>query len=472
MNGPRRNPGSFRDPSGHVYHYQGRVFRNLGYKSAAHLAAVRQGDGLDELVAMGLLLPFQDAPPELAADILGAGGGVRVVEHPCLPFVSYPYEWSFQALKAAALHHLALQRAALDRGLTLSDATAYNIQFLGPQPIFVDLLSLRPYREGELWPGHQQFCEQFLGPLVLQAARGTFINPWYRGNQEGLPVPELASLLPWRWRLRPTVMTHLVLPARAQRAAFRQGAAGQGIAPRRLPRLSRQAYANILHQLAAFIGALVPRQARSIWGNYAETHTYGQAEYERKRAFVGRFVQEVRPRVLWDLGCNTGDFSALALHAGAERVIGFDADPGALDRAFSRAQRERLDFLPLYMDAANPSPDQGWNQAERQGLAARVNADGLLALAFVHHLAIGRNIPLDEAVGWLMSLAPRGVMEFVPREDPTVQTMLTHREADLFADYTQAAFVAAIQRRGEILAEEQVSASGRHLYAWERGDQD
>ena len=507
MNGPRRNPGSFRDPSGHVYHYQGRVFRTLAKKAADNLEQARLGGKLDELVALGLLLPFHEVPPDLATEFLGTTGGFSVVEHPCLPFVSYPYEWCFQALKAAALHHLQLQLAALERSLTLTDATAYNIQFLGPKPVFVDLLSLRPYREGELWAGHRQFCEQFLGPLLLPAARGIFINPWYRGNQEGIPLAELVSLLPWRWRMRPTVLTHLVLPARAQRAfsATRQGAGsrrvtaqspsprpsparGEGVResadcvteappgregsvriPHRLPRLSRQAYTNILRQLMAFIGNLGSNSQQSIWGNYADTHTYSQAEYEGKRAFVGRFIRAERPRVLWDLGCNTGDFSALALRAGAERVIGFDADASALDQAFSRAQKEQLDFLPLYMDAANPSPDQGWNQGERQGLAARANADGLLALAFVHHLAIGRNIPLDEAVGWLMGLAPRGVIEFVPRDDPTVQTMLAHRDPDLFADYTQAAFVAALQRRGRIVAEEKVSETGRHLYAYQRG---
>lgn len=119
-------------------------------------------------------------------------------------------------------------------------------------------------------------------------------------------------------------------------------------------------------------------------------------------------------------------------------------------------------FLPLFFDGANPSPDQGWNQAERQGMKARADADGILALAFVHHLAIAKNIPLDELVAWLISLAPTGVLEFVPKSDPMVGQLLRLRE-DIFADYTEETFRALISERASIVREEKVSATGRRL---------
>src|SRR3546814_6517392 len=46
---------------------------------------------------------------------------------------------------------------------------SYNIQFDGPRPVFIDVLSFRRYREGEFWTGHRQFCEQFLNPLLMRA---------------------------------------------------------------------------------------------------------------------------------------------------------------------------------------------------------------------------------------------------------------------------------------------------------------
>jgi hypothetical protein len=126
-----------------------------------------------------------------------------------------------------------------------------------------------------------------------------------------------------------------------------------------------------------------------------------------------------------------------------------------------------LKFLPLFQDGANPSPDQGWANQERKSLAKRGDANGLLALAFEHHLAIGRNIPLDGVVASLVDLAPTGVIEFVQKQDPTVQQLLTLRE-DIFPDYTPQAFEAALQSRARIVKSETVSASGRKLYWFDR----
>ena len=96
-------------------------------------------------------------------------------------------------------------------------------------------------------------------------------------------------------------------------------------------------------------------------------------------------------------------------------------------------------MLPLWLDAANPSPSQGWGQAERQGLAERARADALIALAFIHHIAIGRNVPLDMALDWLLAMAPVGVIEFPPKSDPMVQRLLSQRD-DIFPDYDEATF--------------------------------
>jgi ribosomal protein L11 methylase PrmA len=171
--------------------------------------------------------------------------------------------------------------------------------------------------------------------------------------------------------------------------------------------------------------------------------------------------------MLWDLGCNSGDYSKAALDAGAAYAVGFDFDQGALEAAFARGVDEQLNLLPLVLDAANPSPSQGWAEGERKGLAARASADAILALAFVHHLAIGRNVPLDQLIGWLVELAPAGVIEFVPKSDPMVQRMLRLRE-DIFDDYSEEHFTAAVMARARIVQSAIVSASGRRLVWFDR----
>lgn len=456
------NAGSFRDPAGRVHVVDGRVFRTVSRRAAPDFEAVAAAGLHDRLAAEGRLVAHRRLD---AAEAAGLGLEAPIVlEHPRLPFVSWPYEWTFPALKAAALLHLDLHLDALAAGFTLSDASAYNVQFRGPSPVFIDTLSLRPYRDGEYWLGHRQFCEQFLNPLLVESLLGVSPAPWYRGSLEGLPATDLAALLPARSWLSWNVATHVLLQARFQRAATRKGA-GKASAARKLP---REGLVAMLRGLRSWIARLEPGgPKRTAWSDYAGETSYAPEETAAKRAFVEAFVRRLRPETVWDLGCNTGDYAAAALSAGARRVVGFDFDRAAAGRAFERARRESLDFLPLVLDAANPSPSQGWAQEERPGLRERSGADALLALALVHHLAIGRNVPLPRVAAWLVDLAPAGVVEFVPKSDPMVGELLRLRE-DVFDEYDETRFLATLGERAEVVETARVSASGRLLVAFRR----
>ncbi|MEQ9447845.1 MAG: class I SAM-dependent methyltransferase, partial [Rhodospirillaceae bacterium] len=206
---------------------------------------------------------------------------------------------------------------------------------------------------------------------------------------------------------------------------------------------------------------------KTVWEDYARTNTYTDDEAAKKAQVIRDFAATVRPDSVIDMGCNTGDFSAAALEGSAGRVVGFDFDQNAVDLAFMRASSRSLNFLPLWLDAANPSPSQGWRQTERSGFGRRFKADALIALAFEHHLAIGRNIPLGQVVDWLMSIAPVGLIEFVPKVDSTVQTMLALRE-DIFPDYTEESFTQAVERNAKIISKTVVSGSGRTLFRYQR----
>jgi ribosomal protein L11 methylase PrmA len=459
------HPASFRDPGGRVYECEGRVFRTVMPSAAADFEFVRGTGLLDDLAAEGVVVPTTIMSARLPT---GAAAGARyVLEHPRLPFISYPYEWSFSALKAAALLHLDVHLRALERGVTLSDASAYNVQFRGAQPVFIDALSFRRYREGEFWIGQRQFSEQFLNPLLLRALLGVPHNTWYRGSPEGIETPLLNRLLGLRHKLSWTVLTQVMLPAMLQSSAVGDGASASDISldAHRLP---AGRFRGMLERLRARIDRLAPADAgTTTWAEYARRHHYAPDEVQRKQAFVERFVRTMKPGTVWDLGCNTGDYAKLALDAGAGLVVGFDSDQRALEAAFARARAERLAFLPLFLDLANPSPTQGWAQRERSGLLERRNADAVLALAFVHHLAIARNVPLADLVDWLVALAPAGVVEFVPKADPMVQRLLRFRD-DIFGDYSDEAFRARLQEQAEIVSTDTVSASGRKLYWYTR----
>lgn len=455
--------GSFRDPSGRVYVVDDRVFRTIMPSAAEDFEFVRSTGLLDRLIEDGRVIAEKTVDP----DVLGeSGNGARhVLEHPKLPFISYPYEWPFPALKAAALLQLDLYLEALEYGVTLSDATAYNIQFRGVEPVFIDSLSFRRYREGEFWMAHRQFCEQFINPLLLRALTGVPHNSWYRGTQEGITAQDLSRLLPWTRKLSLNVLTHVVMQASFQTKSKDKGNAERLIKGKSLPRV---AFEQMLRGLRKWIARLEPADTgQTVWADYAQDNSYASDEARAKRLFISEFAAATKPRILWDIGCNTGDHSKVALEAGAKFVVGFDSDQGALDSAFSRAKTEQFSFLPLFLDAANPAPNQGWAQAERMGLMQRADADGVLALAIIHHLTIGRNIPLGEVVDWLVRMVPQGIIEFVQKSDPMVQTLLRLRE-DIFDDYSEESFVCSLKERADIVQSITVSATNRRLYWFRR----
>jgi ribosomal protein L11 methylase PrmA len=429
---------------------------------AADFEYVRSTGLLDELAADGMVLPFQ----QVERGILGpAGEGAKYVLHtPKLPFISFPYEWSFSALKAAALLHLKIHLAALNRGVTLSDASAYNIQFQGPHPVFIDHLSFRQYKPGEIWVGHRQFCEQFLIPLLLRVFFGLSHGHWYRGALEGITARELCQLLRWRHYLSWNVVTHVVMPSFLQRTTLSlelEKVRSDGYLP-------LASFRRMLDKLQAWISELEPADSqKTVWHDYAKANNYHPEEVSSKRQFVGEFIGSTKPKLLWDLGCNTGDYSKVALETGASYVVGFDFDQGALDLGFARARDEKLAFQTLYLDAANPTPSQGWMEMERPSLRRRASADGILALAFLHHLVIARNIPFGQLLDWIIDLAPTGVIEFVPKSDPMVRRLLHSRE-DIFPDYCQDFFFSQVARRCEIVKTRSLEPSGRLLVWYQR----
>jgi len=461
------DPGSFRDPGGRVFLSEGRVFRTVTGANTRAFEAARDAGVYDRLARKGLLLDLNELDagdlPQGSADV--AAGADHILEHPRIPFLSYPYEWSFAAHRAAALLHLDLHLEALDAGFTLSDATAYNVQFIGTKPVFIDHLSLHPYEDGELWTGHRQFCMQFLNPLLFWHLLETPPNPWFRGSLEGISPEDMAPLLSLRNRMSWTVFTHVVMQAALQKKAIGGGRkTDDSVKATRLP---RQSFLGMLMGLRSYIAKMQPPKAPTVWGDYAQHNSYGRSEAERKRDFVKDMVSKVKPGLMFDIGCNTGDYSDAALDAGAGYVVGFDYDHGALDIAFDRFAKSERPFLPLWLDAANPSPAQGWAQRERKGLGERGNADALVALAFIHHIVIGRNVPLPMAIDWLTGLAPTGIIEFPPKSDPMVQRLLALRE-DIFPDYTEEAFLAVLGERAKIVASEHVSENGRLLVWYDR----
>lgn len=459
------DPGSFRDPAGRVVRQGDRIFRVVAPEKAEETRAVLESSFFKRRAGSSIIPTWVASERDRTSVTSGLQGDFPLVlEHERVEVISYPFEWPFSLLKRAAELHLKIHLEALDEGFDLSDASAYNVQFVGTRPQFIDVLSFRRYEEGSYWSGYKQFCEEFLAPLLLTAYRGVPFNDWYRGNLSGLDLVSLSKLLPMRARFSLQAQMHVFMHARLMKRVKSHDGAGTGT-HRKLPLASLK---GILRGMLKFVRSLQPKGLEnSYWRDYEFNNSYLPEDSERKRTAVRAFVGSEMPKLLVDIGCNSGDFSELSIAAGAGSIVGVDFDQGALEAAVSRSDEQRLPLLPVYQDLTNPSASQGWAASERAGFVERVRPDAVIALAVLHHLIIGKNIPFFAAIKWMVDLAPRGILEFVPKSDPMVKGMLAHR-GDIFPHYTEANFREALARVARITSEVQSSASGRRIFIYER----
>lgn len=458
MTGARgtRVAGSFRDPAGFVFEREGVLYREVDRSFAGSWDAVVASRLYERLHERGLLVPH-----EVVSNDLGSERAHAVLRPERVPVISYPYEWCPGQLRDAALLTLDVQDAALAHGMTLRDASAFNVQFRRGRGVFIDTLSFEPWSEGTPWVAYGQFCEQFLAPLILQTEVDHRLRRLLVADLGGVPLDLAARLAPARTRLRPSLLTHLHAHARAR---GRPSTAEPGASTRQA-RFSRNAMVGLVRGLRAAIASLTWDEIDTTWADYDETADhYDAVARTAKEDAVRDAVATTGPKLVWDLGANTGHFAEIAAEGGAT-VTAFDLDAGAVERAWRRisgSPPSAGDIVPLVQDLANPSPALGWAHAERTSLADRGPVDLVMALALIHHLAIGNNVPLPDVIAHLGSLGRHLLVEWVPKDDPKVQVLLATRD-DIFRDYTRDVFDGAIRSIGTVVASTPVPGTGREL---------
>jgi hypothetical protein len=459
--GPVIDPASFRDPAGFVFRRDGVVHRQVQLAAAADWDAYRASGLHDRLVADRLIVEHTEAPLEAAA----LPGAVAVLRPRMLELISYPYEWSFSQLKEAALLTLELQSRALDAGMRLKDASAYNIQLEAGRPILIDTLSFEVAEATEPWPAYRQFCEHFLAPLTLIAHRDARCGLMLREFIDGIPLDLAVRLLPGRTRLNLGLASHLHLHAGAQkRGANAPPPADDAPPPAR--RVSETGQRALLDSLRRTVEGLRWKPSGH-WADYASTTSYSEAATASKGEIMREMLDAIGGTTVWDLGANTGVYSAIAAEAGY-RVVAWDQDAGSVEAHWRRVRDgANPAILPLICDLANPSPAIGWALSERASFLERGEPDALLALALVHHLAIGNNVPLASIANLFARIAPRAIVEFVPKEDPMTRRLLAARR-DIFEHYSLDGFRAAFNEAFTIVREQLITDSPRTLFLLER----
>lgn len=444
----RADPGSFRDPASHIVYEDGRVLRLLDERGRK---------AWDALAASSFFTRATDDGRLIGAKLVDdrSDGVAGVLEHPPVPFVSYPYEWTFSMLKDAALLQLDLLAEALGDGLTIKDATPYNIQFVDGRPVFIDVGSFEAYQPGEPWIGYRQFTRQFLFPLMMRAWAGLPFQPWLRGDMEGPTASDLRSLLSLRRRLKPSVMLHVSLQARME--ARMEGAA---------VRSELKSAGFNADMILANVGKLKKLVTGLTWDDGA----HGWVEYEScdhvardreaKAEFLSSVLASEAPERVLDLGANDGFFTEIARRAGAV-AIAVDGDEAVLDALYRNGSQVCL----ALSDLTNPSPGQGWAGAERPGLIERARPNLVIAYGLIHHLIYTASIPPGVVVDWLASFGCPVVVEFVSPEDPMVERLTANKTSEeLHPGRTRAEFEEILRGPFQVSATSELGGGIRVLY--------
>lgn len=448
-------PGSFRDHSGYVFYRNNKVYRriNLSYqREYDHLIS----SGLyNVLIRESLLIPHEEVDVQQFPSITDS---YKIIRPQPIPFISYPYEWCFEQLKEAALLTLRIQKIALDHGMILKDASAYNIQFQGTQPLFIDTLSFAIYEEGNPWAAYRQFCQHFLAVLALMKYKDSRMSFLLQSSIDGIPLDLASRLLPLRTKWNFSILTHIHLQAKSIKKYETLGNKTT-----RQVKISKTSLLALIDHLGSSVKALTYGHVKSQWSNYYDITNYTEDGILHKEEIVKEFIQDIPANLAWDIGANNGRFSRILSEKGIYTVSA-DLDHEAVQRnfLFSRTQGT-LNLLPLVLDITNPSPALGWRNNERKQWNNRQKPDIMIALALIHHLCFSHNIGFDSISSYFSGLCKRLIIEFVPAEDSQV-AFLPKPNAEIANDYSHNNFEQEFLKYFDLEKRATVKGSKREIY--------
>lgn len=453
-----KHEASFRDPSGYMFHDGDTLRRVINPIYFPQYNKLKESGLFKTLIKQGLLIPHTET--SVADDKI-----VITPEH--IPFITNPYEWSFQQFKHAALHTLKLQKYALSKGFILKDASAYNVTFHKGKPVFIDTLSFDFYEEGTPWRAYKQFITHFFGPLVLAKYHGTEIFKMLQTHIDGIPVKLISSLLPGKTKLSATIHTNIHLLAKMESKHSEDYKAETKVA-----KLSKKQQSNILESLFNFIKKLELNES-SEWGNYYDKTNYETAAFEGKKKLIREWVTPLNPQRLIDVGGNDGTFARTVLDKVPD-VIVTDIDSNAVDYNYTQLQENsETNMLPFVCDVLQPAPGIGFNNTERNSLIERLkgyNPDITMALALIHHITLSGNVPFEKSAEFFAKFSGTLIIEFPKREDSWVESLLVRKREFInhFDFYNETGFEAGYSQYFTIEKKEIVPGTKRVLYLMKR----
>ena len=454
----QHDPASFRDPAGYIFSVNGKYYRQINPCYSQDYEKLMSAGLYQKLTEKKLLISHT----EIKEVINPLVNGYKTILPEQLPFISYPYEWSFDELKDAAITTLRVLKISVKQGMILKDATPFNIQFYKGQPIFIDTLSFETYDETKPWIAYRQFCECFLFPLLLAHYHKMDAQKLLAVYLDGIPATTTAKLLPLKSRFKLNIWLHVFLQASVSKQNNNQ-------TDQKPIAFSKEKLLRLIESLQSTIKSLqVETSIQSTWNNYYDETILSQSYLSEKEKIFRNFMSDASEGRTMDIGCNDGYFSKILAEKNSN-VVAVDFDSQCVNKLYLELKEKNIgSILPLCIDLTNPSPALGFNHTERKSFAERATADTVTALALVHHLVLSKNIPLQDVAKMLADLVRKQlIIEFVPINDIKSQQLIANKPI-YHKPYDPEAFETHFSNYFEIEKKQTIPGTERILYSMKR----
>lgn len=448
-----KHPASYRDPSGYVYQHEGIFYRFVRNTYQKHYDFANFNNIYKKAIEKNLLLNFR----EINEKHINDETFYKTLLPDQITFENYPWEWSFDQFKDAAISTLALCKLSIENGMILKDATPLNVRLISGKMKWIDHLSFEIYKNGDTWIAYRQFCEMFLNPLLIASYCGLEIHRLLMAYPEGLTAQTTAQLLPFHCRFKLHIQLHVFLQAKIQNNAKEK---------RSDKDFSAEKIKRILDSLSECINSLRTQKSHVKWSNYYEKTILSHEYLNDKINIVSTLLSKINYTNALDIGCNDGTMSLLCHNKST--IIAADSDSECINQLYKNIKKKKIDNVyPVVADLIFPTGGMGWENNEYLSFYKRTEFDLIIALALIHHLCIGKNIPLDNVARLFASLGEHLIIEFVPKDDYKVQEMMANRE-DIFENYNEISFTACFSKYFKIDQEINVKSSTRKIYYMRR----
>ncbi len=446
-----KHPSSYRDPSGFLFYHEETLYRQVNQFFKDDFEQFISGGLYQHLVNKNLLLSHKT----IDHNFTGSSNWHQTLEPEKIPFISYPYEWCFDMLKDAALVTLQAAKEAMDHGMMLKDASAYNVQWHKGKMIFIDTLSFEKYDPAKPWIAYRQFCEHFLAPLALMHYLKLPLQNLLLGYPDGIPLAIAKKLLPAKSKFNLNIFLHLHLHASISGKPSQKTRVEKPFSSTKLK--------NLLRSLEEAVQSFSLKTTSGVWSGYYDEAFQREDYVVQKKQVIENWISRLEVRSAIDVGANEGEFSELLARKNID-TISADFDHYSINQLYNRVKQDNIPrILPLIMDFTNPSPAIGVNNQERTSFLQRVKTDLVIALAVIHHLAIGKNLPFESIAQMLSAMGNYLIIEFVPKADDKIQLMLQQKK-DVYLDYCEEHFLNAFGSKYRIIESKKIGDSERILY--------